>query len=223
MPLRIQRDIAKLKNRLLEMGLKIEETFARAVQCVRERDTVLAEKIVAGDREIDLAEVDLEEECLKTLALNQPVAGDLRLIVTVLKINNDLERIGDLVVNMAERVVTLAKHPEVEMPFDFGRMAHIAHIMLHVAIEALVNLDKSRAYEVLARDEEIDTMHREMYKTAGRLMREHPDQSEILLHGIALSRYLERIADHATNIAEDVIYLVDGEIVRHHVKENPSS
>ncbi len=221
MPMRIQRDIAKLKTRLLEMGLKIEETFARAVQCVRDRNTQMASAIVAGDREIDLAEVDLEEECLKTLALNQPVAGDLRLIVTVLKINNDLERIGDLVVNMAERVITLAAHPEVELPFDFSRMAHTAHLMLHASIEALVNLDKSRAYEVLARDEEIDTMHREMYQRAGQMLRERPGQAEILLHGIALSRYLERIADHATNIAEDVIYLVDGEIVRHQVKEAP--
>jgi len=216
MPLRIQRDIVKLKNRLLEMGITIEEVFARAVQCVRERDAEAAKTIIAGDREIDLAEVDLEEECLKTLALNQPVAGDLRLIVTVLKINNDLERIGDLVVNMAERVITLAEHPEVELPFDFTRMAHTAHVMLHTAIESLVNIDRERAIEVLARDEEIDTMHREMYAMAGCMLREHPEKAEIILHAIALSRYLERIADHVTNIAEDVIYLVDGEIVRHH-------
>ncbi len=216
MPMRIQRDIAKLKQRLLEMSVQVEEVLSRAIRCVKERDTAAAQAIIAGDRELDIAEVDLEEECLKTLALNQPVAGDLRLIVTVLKINNDLERIGDLAVNIAERVLSLADHPEITLPFDFNRMSGVAQVMLHRSIEALINLDKTTAYEVLAQDGEIDTMHREMYQAASQEMRKNPDRIELLLHGIAISRYLERIADHVTNSAEDVIYLVDGEIVRHH-------
>lgn len=221
MPMRIQRDIAKLKQRLLEMSVRVEEVFSRTIRCVKDRDATAARLLIDGDRDIDLAEVDLEEECLKTLALNQPVASDLRLLVTVLKINNDLERIGDLAVNIAERVLTLADHTEVPLPFDFNRMSGIAQVMLHRSIEALVNLDKTTAYEVLAQDREIDTIHREMYRTASQEMCEKPGQIEFLLHGIAVSRYLERIADHATNIAEDVIYLVDGEIVRHNIEGGP--
>lgn len=223
MPMRIQRDIAKLKQQMLEMSVRVEEVFSRTIRCVKERDAAAAQVIIDGDRALDIAEVDLEEECLKTLALNQPVATDLRFIVAVLKINNDLERIGDLAVNIAERVLTLADHAEVPLPFDFNRMSGIAQIMLHRSIEALVNLDKGTAYEVLAQDREIDTIHREMYRAASKEMCAKPGQIESLLHGIAVSRYLERIADHATNIAEDVIYLVDGEIVRHHIGEGPKN
>ncbi len=218
MPLRIQRDISKLKQGLIEMSVMVEEQFFKAQQSVRERNAALARAVVEKDRAVDLKEVDLEEECLKTLALNQPVATDLRLIVAVLKINNDLERIGDLAVNIAERMLTLAEHGDVPFPFDCNRMSGIVHTMLRQSIEALVNLDKAIAYEVLAQDGEIDTIHRQMYGAAAAEMRARPEQIEYLLHAVAISRYLERIADHVTNIAEDVIYLIDGEIIRHQVK-----
>lgn len=219
MTVRVQKDIEKLKQRLLEMGLVIEEVFSKAVRCVQKRDITLAREIIEGDRAVDIAEVDLEEECLKTLALYQPVAADLRLIVAVMKINNDLERIGDLAVNIAERILTLSQRQDVELPFDFNRMSSVVRDMLKKSIDSLVKLDKQKAREVLACDEEIDSIHRAMYSTASENMRQSPNKIEYLLNAIAISRYLERIADHITNIAEDVIYLIEGEIVRHNIKE----
>jgi phosphate transport system protein len=164
-------------------------------------------------------EVQIEENCLKTLALHQPVAIDLRFIIAVLKINSDLERVGDLAVNVAERAAFLATQPPVDISFDFQAMARKAQEMLKRSLDSLVNLSAAQAREVLLGDDEIDVMNRRMYLIVQDAIRTHPDQTESLIHMLSASRHLERIADHATNVAEDVIYMIEGVIVRHKAEE----
>ncbi len=216
---RLSREIEKLKRKILSISAEVEKMVRLAVGCVVERDAETARQVQELDKEIDQAEVDLEEEVLKLLALYQPVAVDLRFIVAVLKINNDLERIGDLAVNIAQRAAMLSTLPHCEIPFDFGGMAAKSQWMLRSSLDALVNLDTALAYEVCDADDEVDAINHQMYKTviAGLGAEAQLADRWILLLGI--SRLLERIADHATNIAEDVIYLTTGEIVRHRTVE----
>jgi phosphate transport system protein len=164
-------------------------------------------------------EVQVEESCLKILALYQPVATDLRFIIAVLKINNDLERVGDLAVNIAERAAFLATQPPLEMSFDFQKMAAKAQEMLKRSLDALVGFNAEMAEEVCLSDDEIDAMNRQVYFMVEEAIHTHPDQTESLIHTLSVSRHLERIADHATNIAEDVIYMIDGSIVRHKTED----
>ena len=161
----------------------------------------------------------MEEECLKILALHQPVAIDLRFVVAVLKLNSDLERIGDLAVNIAERAQFLSTREPVPVPLDFGGMAQATRNMLRRALDALVNMDIGAAWEVLKSDDVVDEINREMFVQVQDGIRKHPDMLEALIHLLSASRHLERIADLATNIAEDVIYMVDGEIVRHRAED----
>jgi len=166
-----------------------------------------------------MREIDIEEECLKLLALHQPVAMDLRFIVAVLKINNDLERISDLAVNVAERAAFLAARPKIDAPFDFLLMARKAQTMLRMSLDALVNWESSLASQVCAMDDEVDAINREMYNQVKDEIRKHPENLDALIHLLSVSRHLERIADQATNIAEDVIYMVEGKIVRHRAED----
>ncbi len=211
----LQREIEKLKKHILALSALIEESLHKAIKSLLERDEKLAQQVIKGDKDIDQMEIDVEEECLKILALHQPVAIDLRFIVAILKINNDLERIGDLAVNIAERVVFLSTKEPVTITFDFPRMVEIAKSMLKQSIDALVNMDTVLAEQVCASDDEIDSLNREMYRQIQDAIRKYPERMECLIHLLAVSRHLERIADHATNIAEDVIYMVEGEIIRH--------
>ncbi|MBC8425036.1 phosphate signaling complex protein PhoU [bacterium] len=213
-----QREIDAIKRELLALGGLVEETLWKAVQAFNERDESLADEVVETDREIDRREVQMEEECLKVLALHQPVAVDLRLIVAVLKINNDLERIGDLSVNIARRARFLASHPQVRAPFDLPGMARQAQAMLHDSLDAVVNMDTALARRVCEADDEIDAVHRQTFGLVRDEIRAHPDQLDALTHILSTSNHLERIGDLATNIAEDVIYLVEGRIVRHRSK-----
>jgi len=222
-PKHLQRALDKLKRSIYSLSGMVEESVRDAVRALDRRDSRLAQKVIDADLEIDHAEVDVEEECLKILALHQPVAIDLRFIVAVLKINNDLERIGDLAVNIAERAQFLATHEKVDIPFDFAGMAEKAQAMVKQSLDALVNLDAGAALAVCAADDEVDAMNRQMYLQVGEGIREHPDQVESLTHLLSVSRHLERIADHATNIAEDVIYMVRGEIVRHQAEQYRTS
>lgn len=211
----LQREIDKLKKMILALSAVVEEGVYRAVKAIGDRDAVLARKVLEGDREVDQMEVEVEEECLKALALHQPVAIDLRFIIAVLKINNDLERIGDLSNNIAWRAEALAKLKPVESPFDFHGMATKVKAMLSKALEALVNLDPAAAQEVMAADDEVDAINRDLYQKITGLIRARMDDTEQLIHYFSVSRNLERIADHATNIAEDVLYMIEGEIFRH--------
>jgi phosphate transport system protein len=214
-----KNEIERLKKSLLSLSATVEERVQMAVRALETRDGKLAKSVVDGDTEIDRTEVDIEEECLKILALYQPVAGDLRFVVAVLKINNDLERIADLAVNIAERAAYLATQEKVDVPLDFALMEKKTQQMLKNSIDALVNVNPQLAYEVCAADEEVDNMNRQMYIDIQNGIRKSPDKMESLIHLLSVSRHLERIADHATNIAEDIIYMYEGQIVRHHTEE----
>ena len=208
-------ELEELKRRIFSLVAMVEDNLSLAVKAVQERDKSLALRVVDDDTRIDHAEVAVEEECLKLLALHQPVAIDLRFIVAVLKLNNDLERIGDLAVNIAERAVFLHALPPTPFPFDFDTMADKAARMLKHSIDALVASDVPAALDVCEADDEVDAINRDMYEQVKTAIREHPEHLDALIHLLSVSRHLERVADHATNIAEDVIYLVKGRIVRH--------
>lgn len=219
MTIHLQREIDNLKKLILALGADVEENVHKAVKSLETRDSQLAETIVASDEVIDEQEVFLEEECLKVLALHQPVAIDLRFVIAVLKINNDLERIADLAVNIAERALFLNTQPKISIPFDFSTMVDKTKTMLRRSLDALVRMDTDMAHRVLMSDDEVDEINKEMYGQVQGGIRENPDQLESLIHYLSTSRHLERIADHATNIAEDVIYMVNGEIVRHRAED----
>ena len=212
-----EREIDRLKRKILNLSSLAEDAVYKAVKSVEERNPQMAEMVIQADKEIDSMEVEVEEDCLKILALHQPVAIDLRLIIAVLKINNDLERIGDLAVNIAQRSRRLSNLTKVTTTFHFQNMAVKVKQMLRKSLESLVQLDPQIAYEVCASDDEVDDMNRDMHKLIRESIKTHPEDLEALLYFISVSRNLERIADHATNIAEDVIYMANGEIVRHKV------
>jgi phosphate transport system protein len=214
-PGKLERQIDKLKNMLLAMSAEVEASVRHAVTALEKMDAELAQKVMDGDERIDLMEVDLEEECLKVLALYQPVAIDLRFIVAVLKINNDLERIGDMAANIARRTLELCDQGGVEAPFNAGLMAEKVQAMLKKSLDALVNLDADLARSVLAADDEVDKINYAIHDRVIDSIRRNPAQLENYIRVLLAGRHLERIADHAANIAEDVIYLVEGEIVRH--------
>jgi phosphate transport system protein len=211
----LQQEIEKLKGKLLALVANAKDAVEKAVKSVDERDACLAQAVVEGDEEIDRAEVDLEEDCLKILALYQPVATDLRLIVSVMKINNDIERIGDLAVNIAERTLFLCTEPPIEAPSDLADMRTKALAMLTGSLDSLVRQDTKRAREVRTGDDEVDDLNRQIFREFSAAVRKNPENVECLLSYLSVGRHLERIADYATNIAEDVIYLMEGEIVRH--------
>lgn len=211
----LQKEIEKLKRDILYLAAVVEENVRRAVRSIQERDLNLAEKVIAVDLEIDRKEVWIEEDCLKILALHQPVAIDLRFIAAMLKLNNDLERIGDLAVNIAERSLYLAKTKRTDVSFDYRAMARKTEGMLRKSLDAVVNMDVELAREVIASDDEVDEIERKIVAQTQEAIQEKPDQVDRLLHHMFVARHLERIADHATNIAEDVIYMVDGDIIRH--------
>ncbi|MBN1867028.1 phosphate signaling complex protein PhoU [Candidatus Sumerlaeota bacterium] len=209
------KELDKIKKRVLWLGTVVEDGVRKSVEALLHRDPVLARQVIEDDAKVDEIEVEVEEECLKVLALHQPVAVDLRFLVAVLKINNDLERVGDYAVNIAERAEFLALHEPVPLEFDFERMTRKSQDMLKRSLNALVNMDVALAREVGAADDEVDRMNREMYEIVQEEMSRRPEQIKALIHLLSVSRHLERIADLATNIAEDVVYMVKGEIVRH--------
>jgi phosphate transport system protein len=215
MSILLRKEIDEIKDRILDLGSLVEERVHLAMQAVEEHDEKLAKRIIDGDPEVDRMEVSLEEECLKLLALHQPVANDLRFILSVIKINSDLERIGDLAVNIAERAVILSPQKKMEIPVDFPLMREKVKAMLRHSLDSLVNNDLVLAFKVWKADDEVDAINRKMYQIIARNLEENPKKNEYLLHLLGVSRSLERIADHATNIAEDVIYMIKGEIVRH--------
>lgn len=218
MTVRLQREIEKLKRNVVSLGTLVEEQFRLSVKSIECRDPELARQVIEGDLRIDRWEVDLEEECLKILALHQPVADHLRYIVAILKMNNDLERIGDLAVNIAERVEMIDWQTNVPIPFDYFTMCQKTGEMLQNCLDAVVNLDLDQAFQVCAQDDEVDFMKNAMQAQFADLIRKGREDVESLTNLFLVSRHLERIADHATNIAEDVIYMITGEIHRHRGK-----
>jgi len=215
MPKRLQKELEKIKKRILFLGALVEERVRMAIKAIENWDAELAQEIIRKDYEIDELEIEVEEECLKILALHQPVAVDLRFLVAAIKINNDLERIGDEAVNIAMRVRNIARRQRLQLSFDYAVMAEKAASMLRMSLDSLVNMDIDLAFKVLTMDDEVDHMHREIYDKIKDLMAQKPDASGYLINLYTISRHLERLADHSTNIAEEVIYLIEGEIVRH--------
>jgi len=211
----LQKDIEALKKKIIEMGEFVEDRVYQATMSIINRDKAQAQAVINGDAEIDTIEVSIEEESLKLLALYQPVAVDLRFIIAVMKINNDLERVGDLAVNIAERSAFLATQDPIEFPFDLRAMAEKAEAMLSRSIDALINLDVKEACRIRSEDDQVDAYNREMYTRIKDDLLSQPENINALLHAVSIGRHLERIADHATNIAEEVIYLVEARIVRH--------
>jgi phosphate transport system protein len=212
-------ELDELNQALLEMGALVESSIHCAVQALVEHDDRMARRVIEDERFINQAEMDIDARVTRLLALNQPVAGDLRLLVMCLKINTDLERMGDLAVNIAQRAVSLSKtrpplgDPLVETP----RMAALVEDMLHGALDAFVKRDAALAEAVLPADDQVDHIRDGIYNELIAFMRRSPELVEDAIHLMFVARSLERIADHATNIAEDVIFLVRAVDVRHHV------
>ncbi len=215
----LQRDLEHLKKELLSIASMVEVALNKAIPALIERRGDLADEVIQSDSIIDEKEVLVEEECLKMLALHQPVAGDLRFIISVLKVTNDLERMGDLCVNIAERASYLSAHAPLDIELDFPAMTEGVQEMVRKSLDSLTTLDTQLAREVLEQDDEIDTANREMFYALQKLMHQDPETIERAVHMLSASRHLERIADLATNIVQDVVYMVDGELIRHRHEE----
>lgn len=213
---RLHYQIDQIKRSLLELGGRVEDMVDQAMQAVETRDARLAATIIDQDEIIDQQEIDVEETCLYALALYQPVANDLRFIVAALKLNNDLERIADLAVNIAEQACFFANGPLPEnVPFDLREEALKVRAMLHDCLDALVSGNVDLAESVRSKDIEVDSLHRQVREQVELACHQGGVQLAPLLNLLNVSSRLERIADHAVNIAEDVIYMARGEIVRH--------
>jgi phosphate transport system protein len=211
----LQRDLETLQRDILGMGAMVEEAVYKAIRALQERDAELAGEVIEGDNAIDECENRIEEDCLKILALHQPVATDLRRVVAVLAINVDLERMADLAVDIAERAEVLVLPPFIPVPDALQRMTDLATTMVRQCLDAFVNLDVPTARKVVRLDDEVDRLNAAIIAELVATMRQSPDYIEPGLSLFSAVRHLERIADHATNVAEDVVYLAEGEIVRH--------
>ena len=211
----VQEDLTLLKQRILRMGGMVEEATRNATVALTQRRADLARRVIESDDTIDMIELDVDEECLRILALHQPVAGDLRFITATMKINNDLERIGDLACNVAERAIDLSARDPLVLPLHFERMTELVRGMLHDALDALVNRNAQLARGVLERDVEINDIHKEHYGLLQDAMKASPDNVEAAVDLLSASRQIERIGDQTKNIAEDVVFLVEGQVIRH--------
>jgi len=215
MSVHLDKEISKIKKLLMQLATIVEENVRKSVLSVSTRNEELAKQIIATDDTVDKFEVELEEECLKVLALHQPVAADLRYVIACLKINNDLERIGDLAVNIAQRAVAISENKEEKVPVDFSAIMEKTQQMLALTIDAIIELNPESAKQVCQMDEEVDNLNKEIHAEIIKLIKDKPKKTKYFLHLLGVSRQLERIADYATNICEDVIYMIEGKIVRH--------
>ncbi|MCC7009157.1 MAG: phosphate signaling complex protein PhoU [Acidobacteria bacterium] len=211
-----QEELEVLKARLLEMGGLAEAHVRTAMQALIDRDVPAIDQVLASDAEINQLHIEIDDRCVKLLALHQPMAVDLRAIVAAVKINSDLERVGDLAVNIAEAASRYLQHPPVKELIDIPRMALIAQTMLRDALDAFVRRDTALAQSVLDSDDALDTLKMLVFRELLRHMLRDPSTIEPGLDLVLISRHLERIGDHATNIAEDVIFMVSARDVRHH-------
>jgi len=216
----LQRDLDDLQRDLLALAGLVEMAIHKAIQALQERDVALAKEVIDGDSQIDREENHIDEECLKILALHQPVAIDLRRIIAALMINTDLERMGDLAEEIAERAIILARPPLLPIPEKLQRMTDLTTMMVRQSLDSFVNLDTNEAQTVMRMDDEVDRYNIEIIALLVADMKSSPAMIEAGLSMFSAVRQLERIADHATNIAEDVVYLVEGEIIRHRPVES---
>jgi phosphate transport system protein len=216
-------DLQTLKNRLLNMGALVEERVHQAIYALIERRVDTAENVIAGDHEVNDLQIEIDDRCLKLLALQNPMASDLRLITAAMKINADLERIGDQAVNIGENAIKILAQPPLRPLMDIPRMAEITQKMTRDSLDAFVRKDPALARDVLSRDDEVDQLKDQVFRVLLTHMMADPGTIERALSLILVSRNIERIADHATNIAEDVIFVVEAKDVRHHHEERKIS
>ena len=208
-------ELMQLKEKILKMGAMVETSIKDSVNALVERDNELAKKIIDKDHQINALDVEIDEDSIRLIALRQPKAGDLRFITTAMKITTDLERMGDMAVNIAERALELNEEPILKPYIDIPRMKEIAQGMTRDALDAFVRKDKKLAMDVIMRDDEVDDLQHEVLKELAFFMVQDPTTVTRAMKISFITRYIERIADHATNIAEMVIYLVEGKIIRH--------
>ncbi|HKW75009.1 MAG TPA: phosphate signaling complex protein PhoU [Terriglobales bacterium] len=218
---RFHQGLDELKQKLLAMGGMAEQAVERAVRAFQTRDPVLSELVLRDEAQINATEREVDELSLDLLAMQQPMAVDLRFIVSCIKINSDLERVGDQAVNIAQRVLETTEHFQSLIQADIPRMALLATEMVHDALNAFVSADPALARSVLQRDDLVDNLNREIFAAAESTMGQDGDARRVALNTLIVARNLERVADHATNIAEDVIFWVQGADVRHHAQQEP--
>lgn len=215
----LERELDRLKQLIYTLGARVDENLELAVKSFQDSDIELAKKVIADDFEIDDLEVEVEEECLKALALYQPVAIDLRFIIAVMKMNSDLERIGDLAADIAKNGIYVNKAAKPKVPLDLHQMTYLVKAIVRKSLDSLLNIDAYLAREVLRDDEEINAMKAEMKAEIVKALKREPEHAEALITLLAVTNRLERIGDHACNLAEDVIYMVEADIVRHQFDE----
>jgi phosphate transport system protein len=215
----LEKELERLKKLIYSLSARIDENLELAVKSFQENDIELARKVIADDRNIDEMEVEVEEECLKALALYQPVAIDLRFIIAVMKLTSDLERIGDLAADIAKNGISINQAAKPKIPLDLHQMTYLVKTIVRKSLDALVKIDPYLAREVIKDDEEINAMKAEMKDEIVAALKREPEHAESLITLLAVTHRLERIGDHASNIAEDVIYMVEAEIVRHQPSE----
>ena len=215
----LERELDKLRKKVLTLGAMVEGSIEKAVLSLTRYDVKLAKEVMESDHEVDNIEVEIEEDCLKIFALYQPAAIDLRYVVGILKMNNDLERMGDLSVNIAERAAYLADRKGTELFLDFTKMSKKVIAMVKKSLDSLIKMDARMAQEVCAADDEVDALDKEILLHIQSYIEKNPKEVKPLIHLLLVSRHLERIADQATNIAEDVIYMTEGTIIRHRTED----
>ena len=215
MPRHFHEELEALKQTLLAMGGLVEDQIRRVMKALLERDDVVAREVIERDRQVNTYDVEVDEQCVSLLALHQPAAGDLRFITTAMKIVTDLERIGDQAVNIAQRVLELNVEPQLKPYIDLPRMAERAQRMVKESLDAFVARDTALARQVCGEDEEVDALKEQIFRELLTFMMEDPRTIPRAIRLILISRFMERVADHATNIAEMVIYMVEGKMVRH--------
>ena len=215
MPRHFHEELEALKQTLLAMGGLVEDQIRRVMKALLERDDVMAQEVVERDRQVNTYDVEVDEQCVSLLALHQPAAGDLRFITTAMKIVTDLERIGDQAVNIAQRVLELNREPQLKPYIDLPRMAEQAQRMVKESLDAFVARDTALARQVCGEDSEVDLLKEQIFRELLTFMMEDPRTIPRAIRLILISRFMERVADHATNIAEMVVYLVEGKMVRH--------
>jgi phosphate transport system protein len=214
-PLDLPKELTTLRRGILTMGAAVEQRVRQAIESLEREDTAEARDVSRGDAEIDRMELDLEADCLRVLALGQPVAGDLRFVLAVMRINNELERVADLAASLTKRVIALADLEIGELPSSLHEMAVSASAMLHDAISALADESPEAARRIRLDDARVDALQKEVFAWANKTIPEHVEYTDAAINVLSITRKLERIADIATNIAEDVIFVCEGRVVRH--------
>lgn len=214
------KELQSLKEKLLSMASLAESMIYKAIKALIERDSSFMEQVNSDEKKVNLLEIEIDDLCLKLLALKQPMAADLRFITSAMKIDNELERIGDMAVNITQRAAVLIRQPQLKPYIDIPRMADLAQKMVKDSLDSFIKQDVKLARSVLTRDDQIDDLGEQIFRELLTFMISDPSNIPRALQLVLVSRHLERVADHATNIAENVIYLVQGKDIRHHIEES---